>query len=164
MEFIDNLGHVFSLRSYDDDPVAVKYDEQEYVFWIKEDQISINNYYILPIKFLMSYDFLKEMSEMYEADVNDGFSLTVESDSNFYRLISPKTIQEKIEADEVQSINDSIFFKADTDFTNKLELSDFYFDIQNVDNSLIVYNEDKKYVMFPFYVVGYSLKEHSYLT
>ena len=164
MEFIDNLGHVFSLRSYDDDPVAVKYDEQEYVFWIKEDQISINNYYILPIKFLMSYDFLKEMSEMYEADVNDGFSLTVESDSNFYRLISPKTIQEKIEADEVQSINDSIFFKADTDFTNKLELSDFYFDIQNVDNSLIVYNEDKKYVMFPFYVVGYSKFEGTFLS
>ena len=164
MEFIDNLGHVFSLKTYDDDPVAIKYDEQEYVFWIKEDQISINNYYILPIKFLMSYEFLKEMSDIYEEGVNEGFSLTIESDSNFYRLISPKTIQEKIEADNVQTLNDSIFFKADKDFTNKLDLSDFYFDIQNIDNSLIVYNEDKKYVMFPFYVVGYSKFEGTFLS
>ncbi len=164
MEFIDNLGHVFSLKTYDDDPVAIKYDEQEYVFWIKEDQISINNYYILPIKFLMSYDFLKELSDIYEEGVNEGFSLTIESDSNFYRLISPKTIQEKIEADNVQTLNDSIFFKADKDFTNKLDLSDFYFDIQNIDNSLIVYNEDKKYIMFPFYVVGYSKFEGTFLS
>lgn len=164
MEFIDNLGHVFSLKTYDDDPVAVKYNEQEYVFWIKEDQISINNYYILPIKFLMSYDFIHEMSDMYEENVNEGFSLTIESDSNFYRLISPKTIQEKIEADNVQTLNDSIFFKADKDFTNKLDLSDFYFDIKNIDNSLIVYNEDKKYIMFPFYVVGYSKFEGTFLS
>ena len=35
MNFIDITGHIFSLPTYEDDPIHLKYKEGEYIFWIK---------------------------------------------------------------------------------------------------------------------------------
>ena len=58
MNFIDTTGHVFSLPSYDDIPLHLKYKEGDYVFWLKDQEISINNYYILPIRMIVNVNYI----------------------------------------------------------------------------------------------------------
>ena len=58
MEFIDSTGHVFSLPSYDNEPIKFKYTENEYIFWLKESSVSIKNYYIKPIRFLIDKEIV----------------------------------------------------------------------------------------------------------
>jgi len=168
MEFINNLGHVFSLKSYEDIPYDQKYDEQDYIFWIKEDQISVNNYYILPIKFLIDLNTFKTIKDKH-------FLLSIESDSLFFKLIGQKTIQEKIES-ETNSLHDCIFFKKynenseDNDFKKVLTQDDFYYYFDDLklettyENNIIGVYQNKSYIIFPFYVIAYSNYEGTFLS
>lgn len=168
MEFINNLGHVFSLKSYEDIPYDQKYNEEDYIFWIKEDQISVNNYYILPIKFLVDLDTFKITNE-------EDFDILIESDSLFFKLIGPKTIQEKIES-EANSLYDCIFFKKynedseENDFKKVLTKDDFYYYFDNpelgtsFEDNIIAMYKNKSYIIFPFYIVAYSKIEGTFLS
>lgn len=157
MEFIDHTGHVFSLPTYDDKPVAIQYSEGDYIFWIKDNPVSIDNYYILPIRFILSKDIISE-----------NFSkLIISLDSKFYSLIGPKYIQQKLELNK--RIDEPIEFNIndfrDEDGNNKnLTLEDFYFDKDNIENNLIVSANNKDYILFPFYVIANSKDSGTYLT
>ena len=157
MEFIDNTGHLFSLNSYEDKPISLEYNEGDYIFWIKDSAVSINNYYIKPIRFLIEYNVIEKYL--------DDFDLEITNDSKFYKLISPKYLQNKLE--NISNISKSIDLDKSA-FVDKLTLNDFYFDKrtfksdENTEN-LIVYSNSNKFVMFPFYVIGYSDTEGTFI-
>jgi hypothetical protein len=116
MEFIDHSGHVFSLPTFDDKPVAIQYTENDYIFWIKDNPVSINNYYILPIRFLLDYDeyvtkLIEYMNDEEAQQIDNPLELTITLNSNFYKLIGPKYIQSKLEANK--DINEPIEFDLD---------------------------------------------------
>lgn len=167
MEFIDHTGHVFSLPTFDDKPVAIQYTENDYIFWIKDNPVSINNYYILPIRFLLDYDeyvtkLIEYMNDEEAQQIDNPLELTITLNSNFYKLIGPKYIQSKLEANK--DINEPIEFDLD-DFKTELVLDDFYFELsENSNQNIVVYNGDKKFLMFPFYVIGKSDEEGTYLS
>ena len=166
MEFIDHTGHIFSLPTFDDKPVALQYTESDYIFWIKDNPVSVDNYYILPIRFVLDYDQfvtnIKGFMEEHQISLNEALKLNISLDSQFYKLIGPRYIQSKLEQNK--DINEPIQFNL-SDFKSELTLDDFYFDLNNnSDQNLIVYNGDKKFLLFPFYVIGQSKVEGTYLS
>lgn len=166
MEFIDHTGHIFSLPTFDDKPIALEYKENDYIFWLKDQPVSINNYYILPIRLLLDYHiYIEEANELVELeklDPENVFNIKISIDSNFFKLIGPKYVQEKMENSD--SIIKPIEFNIN-EFKSELTLSDFYYNI-NLDSieNLIVYHGTKKFLLFPFYVIGKSSIEGTYMS
>jgi len=185
MEFIDHTGHIFSMKTYSDDPVALKYKEGDYVFWISKQPVSVNNYYILPVRFLIEYNKIKEVighHSIYEEGNSENWEegdpwikISVESESSFYKLISAKHMQEKMESlDDLKRDIELNYM----DFKDSLGNDDFYYDehaieeaiesgnasSQFIKDTLLVDSESTKYVMFPFYIVGKSDVEGTYLS
>ena len=167
MEFIDSTGHIFSLPSYEDKPINLEYSEGDYVFWLKDSSVSINNYYIKPVRFLLNENIITD--NLYEDDygnLNTYFSLEISNNSQFYKLISPKYLQSQLEQSD--SISKPIGLDK-SQFVNKLTLDDFYLDLEGInkeeDDLNLVVKSDKgnKFYMFPFYVVGYSEIEGTFL-
>ena len=156
MEFIDSTGHVFSLPTYNDKPVIYEYKENDYIFWLSNDKVSINNYFIKPIRFIVPIEEIFNDNELIEE-----FNINVKIESQFYRLIGPKTIQEKLE--KVNNINEKIIINFDECYST-LSLSDFYLDEVQENNLIVENNGSKKYIMFPFYVIGKSIVEGTYLS
>ena len=152
MEFIDNTGHIFSLPSYEDNPISLQYTENDYIFWMTDSTASINNYYIKPIRFIIGYNDL---------DINS-FNLEVSVNSGFYKLIGQKYLQEQLES------NNDIYKSVSLDkenFKNILTLNDFYFDNLIERNNIIVTSANNhKYYLFSFYVVGISEIEGTFLS
>lgn len=145
------------MASYDDNPVIYNYKENDYIFWLDNDKVSINNYFIKPIRFVIPIDDIFDGDELY-----DGFNIEIILDSQFYKLIGPKTIQEKLE--NVSDINEKILINF-YECKSELLLSDFYFDENNKSNNLIIENNNsKQYIMFPFYVIGKSKIEGTFLS
>lgn len=166
MEFIDHTGHVFSLPTFDDKPVALQYTESDYIFWIKDNPVSVNNYYILPIRFILDYnEYLESVNEAIISEgiePSEALKIKISLDSQFYKLIGPKYIQNKLELNK--DINAPLKFKLD-DFKSELTLEDFYYDINdNSGENIIVYNGNRKFLLFPFYVIGTSKNEGTYLS
>ena len=175
MEFIDSTGHIFSLPSYEDKPINLEYVEGDYIFWLKDSSVSINNYYIKPVRFLLDEKFIKDSIDIDDnGELISWFSLEVSNSSQFYKLISPKYLQSQLE----QSNNISKPIGLDkSQFVDKLTLDDFYFDLNGIidystgllkeedDLNLVVTSgtTSNKFYMFPFYVVGYSDIEGTFL-
>ena len=86
MEFIDRTGHIFSLPSYDTYPTGYEYETFDYIFYLEDEyvrRLSVNNYYIKPVRVLLHKD----------SGAVDALSIKV--DSSVFRLIGSKAIQEK---------------------------------------------------------------------
>lgn len=156
MEFIDSTGHVFSLPTYNDKPVIYEYKENDYIFWLSNDKVSINNYFVKPIRFIIPIEEIFNVDELIE-----GFNINIKIESQFYHLIGPKTIQEKLE--KIDNINEKIIINFD-ECSSNLSLSDFYLDEVKENNLIVENNSSKKYIMFPFYVIGKSIVEGTYLS
>lgn len=78
MNFLDHTGHIFSLQSYESFPSGYEYDEQPYIFWINDNRkLSIKNYYIKPIRFVLNSDF----------PINELLTLKVNINSNYFKLL-----------------------------------------------------------------------------
>ena len=166
MEFIDNTGHVFSLDSYKDDPIIYRFKENDYIFWVKDTKVSINNFYIKPIRFIIN------TKDIDLTDTED-FKLNISLSSNIYKLIGPKYIQEKLE--NIDNINKNILINFN-ECKSELTLDDFYFEFdENSTQNLIVEDknniddpnsnsENNSYYMFPFYIIARSKDEGTYLT
>ena len=157
MEFIDNTGHIFSLKSFDDNYINLDFKEQDYIFWLKDYSVSVNNYYIKPIRFLIEYDLIEKSL--------DTFDLEITNNSKFYKLIGPKYLQNKLE--NISNLSESITLDKNN-FKDKLVLNDFYFDKETFEleentENLIVYNNDSKFILFPFYVIGRSEIEGTFI-
>lgn len=160
MEFIDSTGHVFSLQTYDDNPVLYKYKENDYIFWLKDNEVSVNNFYIKPIRFIIN-----ENEISFEEDENDHltkpFDIEISIQSSVFKLIGPKYIQEKLE--QKSNINESLLIDFN-ECKTILTLDDFYFDFYDNTQNLIVEDKGKKFYLFPFYVIGRSKFEGTYLS
>jgi len=160
MEFIDHTGHVFSLPTFDDKPVALKYKESDYIFWIKDTSVSIDNYYVLPIRFIINVNDII-FYDSQNAKLEDPLLIDISLESTFYKLIGPKYIQEKLE--ERHQINENIIINFD-EAKDHLTINDFYFDADNIDNNLIVTSQNQRYFLFTFYVIGTSKIEGTLLS
>ena len=151
MEFIDTTGHIFSIESYEDEPINIKYKEGDYIFWVKDEEISINNYYIRPVRFIIPVtDIIEEFSEPINVKP---FILNISVDSKFFKLLGPKVIQEKLE------LNDDIKQKIEIYYDeakSELTIDDFYFYNSNNTHRIIVYSNNKEYYLFQFYVIAKS--------
>ena len=157
MEFIDNTGHIFSLNSYDDNYINLDFKEQDYIFWLKDSSVSVNNYYIKPIRFLIDYNIINDSLDVFELEITNN--------SQFYKLIGAKYLQNKLE--NISNLSESITLDKNS-FTDKLTLKDFYFDkysfeLENNSENLIVYSNNNKFILFPFYVIGRSEIEGTFI-
>ena len=86
MQFIDNTGHIFYQQSYSELPIGYEYETNDYIFWIDDEnycghKLSIDNYYIKPIRALVS---------------NKVDKISIKIDSKIFKLISSSSVQQKL--------------------------------------------------------------------
>lgn len=85
MRFIDNIGHIFSMQSYSELPIGYEYEQTPYIFWIDNEysqKLSINNYYLLPVRFLVKSNF-------FEVENNIVPSINISVKSDIFKLYCP---------------------------------------------------------------------------
>ena len=160
MEFIDNSGHIFSLPSYNENPIGYEYDEQPYIFWLSNDdyeRLSINNYYIKPIYLLYH---IEENVESIE-DIKDKMNIEIYfNNTSIYKLLSPINIQDKIS--NIDTLNDYIDFDTDNEnlVKDKLTKDDIYC-ISTIET---INNIDYNFILIPIYVLGNATEEGTWMT
>ncbi|MCH5167452.1 MAG: hypothetical protein J1F35_06105 [Erysipelotrichales bacterium] len=138
MEFIDSTGHIFSIKSYIENPIGYDYEINPYIFWLEDEytnRLSINNYYIRPIRFIADKDI-------------KSITISIEN-SDFYYLLSPKEIHQLV--NELDSLNDYI------------RINENSFDQELTEQDLIAVPLENK-VLIPFYVIVSSPIEGSVIT
>ncbi len=131
MEFIDHTGHIFSLTSFDVYPTGYEYETFEYIFYLEDEythRLSVNNFYIKPIRALLH----KSDGELT--------SLSITVDSTVFKIIGSQTIQDKIK----QNGFNIEFDENDEAFKTELTLDDIY----------ILKDIDENDILITFYVIG----------
>lgn len=127
MEFIDKTGHIFSIKSYEQEPIGYIYNETDYIFWINDsEKFSIGNYYIKPIRFVLRND---------EYVISDNLKLEINIESNIYSLIGSKHIEGMLEQ------SDNVF-----DYINLYSDGKWYWDGEHY--STITSVQKDNYVVF----------------
>lgn len=173
MEFIDNTGHIFSLKSYNEKPIGYEYNENPYIFWIDSNtsKLSINNYYSRPIYALYlldrNYDIDKELSNDETSPVQ--ISIDIEN-SNVYKLISSKLFNEYILSGQYTNLNDYIDLgEVDTE-SSYLKSSLTNKDLFVIKTNESINNNDKlnpaefEYLLIPIYPIGCAKEEGIWIT
>ena len=129
MELIDHTGHIYSLPSFKEYPVGYEYETFKHTLWLEDEyarQLSINEWYIRPVRIILH----KDTGLLHD--------VIASIDSAVYRLISGKTIQDKIaETGTMIELDES-----DDIFVKELHLSD------------MIRIEDEDDIMLTFYVAG----------
>ena len=103
MEFIDRTGHIFSLPHFSSNPIGYEFDENPYVFWFDNmfgPNLSVDCYYIKPIKLLLPIENEKEISKLTGVSIRalryyDEIGLLVPTMRNEagYRLYDEKALE-----------------------------------------------------------------------
>jgi len=169
MDFLDNSGHIFTLPSYSSEPIGYEFEENEYVFWCDDPNtkyLSINNYYIKVINFIVYYD------NMNFNNFNDLVNVEITLESTKFWLLNPQQIQEMVNNN--QSIHDYIQLHEDY-FSSEPE--SMLKRLTNDDLIVLTLNQtdenDDKYMnswprsnmaIIPLYVVTTSREEGSWLS
>lgn len=131
MEFINNTGHIFSLQSYDTYPTGYEYETFDYIFYIEDDyakSLSVNNFYIKPIRVLL------------DRDNGDIQSLSIKIDSSIFKLIGSNIIQDKIKTGG---------------FNIEFDENDESFKAELTKDDILILNDDA-YNLVTFYVICMS--------
>ena len=107
MNFIDEQGYVFDIKSFDHNPIGYAFETLPYVFWIDKQyshKLSINNYYIQPIRILAN-NGIKDISISIDSDV---YSLvgTVQPDSNWNIELSTSSFKKHLSMSDFITISD----------------------------------------------------------
>lgn len=126
MNFIDHTGHIFSLASYDSQPIGYEYETFNYVFYLEDDyarRLSVGNYYIRPIRVLLDRKVQ---------------SVDLSVDSSVFSLINKDVIEAKVKATHSLHID----IDEDDIRAKELHITDFY--------------RDKDYALCTFYIIGYT--------
>lgn len=137
MEFIDHTGHIFTQKSYNEYPVGYEFETLPYIFWLNNQytqNLSIDNYYMLPIRPLIQ-----------NSQNGDIKSVSIKCNSNIFKLVASKRIQEQ------KSLTIELKENSD-DFKSELVLTD------------ILQVKDDDFTMLPFYVIGNSPEEGTFST
>lgn len=114
MNFIDHTGHIFSLESYEMEPIGYEYEENKYIFWFDSEygyKMSVNNYYFKPIRVLIPI-----IDETSDVEVN-----IKSSDNSLFKLMGSKQIQTMLSRNADYKQNVSIEEK---DFVYELNTED----------------------------------------
>ena len=173
MEFVDNTGHIFSLKSYDEKPIGYEYEETPYIFWIdaSTSKLSINNYYARPIYALYNLNTNYSLEELQD-DENSPIKISIEIEkSNVFKLISSKNLNEYISSDQYTNLNDYIDLNNIDDNTTYLHSS-----LENKDLLVIKTTEtiesdnnnllpvDMDYLLIPIYPIACAKEEGIWIT
>ena len=157
MDFIDNSGHIFSLPSYQEEPVGYEFEENKYIFWVdapNTNVLSINNYYVKTINFLVYYDDIDGMK------FDDLVNVEILLSSDKFWFIKPEDIQNGINNN--LSINEII----------DLSSSELISTLNNDDLIVITMNDDinhtestrQKTAIIPIYIVSTSNDEGTWIS
>ena len=141
MQFIDNTGHIFYQQSYSELPIGYEYETNDYIFWIDDEnycghKLSIDNYYIKPIRALVS---------------NKVDKISIKIDSKIFNLISSSSVQQKLSSNN--DLSSYIEFE---------ENSDDFKQTLNTEDIFII--KDDEFTIIPFYVVCKSDEEATWNT
>lgn len=137
MNFIDKTGHIFSIASYDVDPIGYEYEEHPYVFWLDDEytgKLSIDNWYMKPIRCYIENDSVEDISVLCE--------------SSIFKLISPKEVQTQISKTGQFEIDEGDASQFKSELTK--------------DDIIIIRDGDE--TVIPFYVIGLSKEATTWLT
>ena len=150
MQFLDNSGHIFTLKDYSQNPIGYEYDEQDYIFWFNDtnnnNQLSINNYYGKIINVLFEVDHISDLENITISNIYD-IDLTLESE--IFSMIKANQFQNALH--QTKSILDNVIISESKDKYQKLVST-------NDDDILVikVSNEGKNYIMIPIYLIANS--------
>lgn len=166
MEFLDNSGHIFTLKSYSYKPIGHEYDENDYIFWIdvpNENFLSVDNYYMRSIYALIDLKkygmSTNEGSNFYKtSDIDKELEITIEMESNKYQLIGSVDVQDKLS--DNSAINDLVDLSDDDVKKNVLTNSDLMF----IKTEGSYRNASVPFLIVPFYVIANSNDEGTWLT
>lgn len=145
MEFVDNLGHIFSLPSYYQDPVGYEYNENNYVFWFAREynySPSVNNYYFKQINVFLLDTNVKSFNVKVKSDI---FSLL-----SYKKINALDDIHKSIEFRKDPLLNERGEIEEDSDFKTELN----YKPDENINDFNIIRVEDG--LLISFYVVAYA--------
>lgn len=171
MEFLDNTGHIFSLKSYNEKPIGYEYEETPYIFWMDSNtsRLSINNYYSRPIYALYLLDKDYNIDELMKEDSPIQISIEIEN-SNVYKLIDSLKFNEYILSNDYNDLNDYI------DLGNIDEHSDYLKTSLTNENLFVIktnekINNDEKlnaaefnYLLIPIYHIACANEEGTWIT
>ena len=131
MRFIDNNGQVFSMQSFSEFPIGYEFEQTPYIFWIDNvysEKLSVNNYYLLPIRILVK--------EVFENNSLKTPIIDISLDSDIFKLYCPTSElgEEITNNDLVSNINDisklnhisGIRVSADEDVLDTFSIYTFY--------------------------------------
>ena len=171
MEFVDNTGHIFSIKSYNEKPIGYEYEETNYIFWIDANtsKLSINNYYSRPIYALYLLDKDYNINDLQD-DENSPIQISIEiENSNVYKLISSKEFNSYILSNEYTNLNDYIDLgNADDSQYLKSSLSnkDLYVikTTETVSNTKTLQSVDFNYLLIPIYPIGCATEEGTWIS
>lgn len=147
MEFLDRNGHIFSLPSYEREPIGYEYDLNDYIFWIDSNvtsKLSINNYYVKTINIVVPFNYTDDNT------INNKISFDILiSNSKVFSLLSPVLVSNLV------NNNEDIITKISIDDTQlKNELTND--DLICIKVSDDYQNSTNNYLIVPIYVVGNS--------
>lgn len=146
MEFVDHTGHIFSLPEWNSYPTGYEYEIGDYVFWLESQstkhKLSINNFYILPIRIILE-------SENSEVEISI-------KESDHFRLLGSSYIQSLIEK------NKNVFEEIDID-DNMFKTTLTSNDLVNISN-VEIEGKENTCCMSTFYIIGFSQEEGSWMT
>ena len=171
MEFLDNTGHVFSLKSYNEKPIGYEYEETPYIFWMDSNtsRLSINNYYSRPIYALYFLDKDYSIDELKNENSPIQISIEIEN-SNVYKLIDSLKFNEYILSNDYNDLNDYI------DLGNIDEHSDYLKTSLTNENLFVIKTNEKinnneklkavdfNYLLIPIYPIACANEEGTWIT
>ena len=126
MNLIDHTGHIYSLPSFESYPTGYEYETFKYIHWLEDEyvrKLSVNEWYIRPVMLLFNKSI-------------DSVSLSI--DSSVFKLISGKTIQDKVH---------------ETGFNIELDESNDVF-VSTLTKDDLIFIEDDESILGIFYVAG----------
>lgn len=173
MEFVDNTGHIFSLKSYDEKPIGYEYEETPYIFWIDSDtsKLSVNNYYARPIYALYRLNENYDIENLQD-DENSPIKISIEIEkSNVYKLIASKKLNEYLESDSYTNLNDYIDLNNIDDNTTYLNSTLTNKDLFVIKTTETIESENKNllpidfdYLVIPIYPIACANEEGVWIT
>lgn len=132
MRFIDTTGHIFSMKSYKEMPLGYEYEQTPYIFWIDGEysqKLSVNNYYILPVRVLVKQVFYNDIKQDVKLKINvtsDVFKLYCpEGELGEKEITLNELVSEITDINKLNCITDLTFVNAE-DYDPKFDVYTFY--------------------------------------
>ena len=165
MEFVDNTGHIFSLKSYTEKPIGYEYEESQYIFWLDSSttsKLSINNYYSRPIYALYMLNKDYDTNNLQDDEMSPiQISIEIEN-SNIYKLIASKSLNSYILSDKYNDLNDYIDLEnlSDSNYIkSSLTNNDLF--VMKTTEEVVINNMTTQfnYLLIPIYPIGCATEE-----